>query len=387
MRNLTPIQCGDGGPANQARISTVKGFAVGPDGSVYLADWGTNAYGASAQTESSPQWQAPASPARTAMAGRRRERACKNSRHLLRPDNSIYIAQEANNPRIRRVMPDGIITTFAGGGTNNASVITATEASVAPRMAVGADGSLYLVSNGPGGGARVRHVRLDGKIETIAGASTTNLGDGGPALLAGFSVPRGLALGHDGSIYVADSGHFRIRRMETVSYRDHIGGNGSNCNFVVSTCGNDGPALQAQLDPRGLVVDPSIDLFQRVGHKSCSQDQASVTHLGLEQITFASEDRSELYVFSVPGRHLHTLDARTGALRYQLDYDSDGRLLTVTDGDGNVTSIERNTSGQPVVIIGPYGHRTTLTLDANGHLASVADPCITPLLIPPPLVY
>ena len=96
--------------------------------------------------------------------------------------------------------------------------------------------------------------------------------------------------------------------------------------------------------------------------------------LGLEQITFASESGSELYVFSVQGRRPYTLDARTGALRYQLDYDSDGRLLTVTDGDGNVTSIERNTSGQPVVIIGPYGHRTTLTLDANGHLASVADP-------------
>src|SRR5512139_896282 len=58
-----------------------------------------------------------------------------------------------------------------------------------------------------------------------------------------------------------------------------------------------------------------------------------------------------------------------------LDYDpGDGLLTTISDGDGNVTSIERDGSGHPTAIVGPFGQRTSLGLDANGFLASVENP-------------
>lgn len=55
-----------------------------------------------------------------------------------------------------------------------------------------------------------------------------------------------------------------------------------------------------------------------------------------------SDDGGEAYVFNNSGRHLRTVNALTGAVRYQFGYDSNGYLTTVTDGDGNITTIERD---------------------------------------------
>jgi RHS repeat-associated protein len=87
-----------------------------------------------------------------------------------------------------------------------------------------------------------------------------------------------------------------------------------------------------------------------------------------------SEDGSEVYIFSSAGRHLRTLDALTGVVRYQFAYDSAGRLTAVTDADGNNVTIERNAAGGATAIVPPYGQRTTLTLDGNGYLANITDP-------------
>ncbi|RMG84701.1 MAG: RHS repeat protein, partial [Candidatus Dadabacteria bacterium] len=87
----------------------------------------------------------------------------------------------------------------------------------------------------------------------------------------------------------------------------------------------------------------------------------------------ASDEGAEVYQFE-EGRHTATLSALTGATLYRFGYDGDGRLVTVTDADGNVTTVERDGAGNPTAIVAPGGQRTELTLDANGFLASVANP-------------
>ena len=49
-------------------------------------------------------------------------------------------------------------------------------------------------------------------------------------------------------------------------------------------------------------------------------------------------------------------------------------MATITDADGNVTTIERDASGNPTKIIGPFGQETMLTADANGYVNSIAAP-------------
>jgi RHS repeat-associated protein len=79
-------------------------------------------------------------------------------------------------------------------------------------------------------------------------------------------------------------------------------------------------------------------------------------------------------VFDDSGRHLFTSNTMTGATSHEFAYDTAGRLSTVTDGDGNITTIERATDGNPTGIVGPFAQRTVLTVDANGHLETVVNP-------------
>ena len=106
------------------------------------------------------------------------------------PDGNLYIA-DRNNNRIRRVGPDGIIITVAGNGISGFSGDggPATQAALSAPfgMAVGPDGSLYI---GDRNNRRVRRVGPDGIITTVAGNGQSGFsGDGGPATQAAFSGP------------------------------------------------------------------------------------------------------------------------------------------------------------------------------------------------------
>src|SRR5262249_12413136 len=78
----------------------------------------------------------------------------------------------------------------------------------------------------------------------------------------------------------------------------------------------------------------------------------------------------EIYQFDQNGRHVSTLDRYTGTALYTLAYDSQGRLIGITDDSGNQTTVERS-GDQPSAIVGPYGNRTTLSVDAKGYLSQV----------------
>ena len=91
-------------------------------------------------------------------------------------------------------------------------------------------------------------------------------------------------------------------------------------------------------------------------------------------LLLTSEDGGEVYVFTTAGQHLQTLLPLTGAPKYQFGYDTAGKLVTITDASGNITTVQRNASEQATALVSPYGQTTTLTMDANGFLSQVTDP-------------
>jgi YD repeat-containing protein len=121
------------------------------------------------------------------------------------------------------------------------------------------------------------------------------------------------------------------------------------------------------LDPAGPA------LFLGDGGRRSAEALGSLAGTSSGGFAVAAEDGSEVYIFDASGRHLFTLHALTGAVRYQFGYDAVG-LATITDGDGNVTTIERTAAGVPAAIVAPLGQRTTLTLNAAGYLASIINP-------------
>ncbi len=92
-------------------------------------------------------------------------------------------------------------------------------------------------------------------------------------------------------------------------------------------------------------------------------------------LQLTSADGSRVYVFDgTSGKHIQTLLPMTGAVIYSFGYDSNGKLITVTDGSGNVTTIQRDGNEHPTAIASPYGQTTSLTVDSNGYLSQVTDP-------------
>jgi RHS repeat-associated protein len=107
--------------------------------------------------------------------------------------------------------------------------------------------------------------------------------------------------------------------------------------------------------------------------RNSSEVQAPLVVGSTFQLT--SEDGSEIYVFdAATAKHTQTLLPMTGAVLYNFAYDANGLLISVTDGSGNVTTIQRDGNGHPTAIVSPYGQTTTLNVDANGFLSKVIDP-------------
>jgi RHS repeat-associated protein len=367
--------CGDGGPATQARLQTIHGLALGPDGSLYISD------SAMFRVRRVDPDGIISTIAGTGVQGDTGDGGLATEATLqfvgkvaVGPDGSIYLGQEGNGARVRRIDPDGVISTFAGGGTSTAAVVQATDARVTPNgMTIGPDGLLYVAATN-GGPYHLRRINLDGTIETIAGLGPVGtIGDGGPALQARFNVIEGITFGPDGSLYVADTGNHRVRRIGQDGIITTVAGNGQTC-LSGQPCGDGGPAMQAAINPWGLAVNAEGDLYVNTASNTRVRTVRSALpgNLGSLELFVASPDGSEIYAFE--GRHVLTLDARTGATRYAFDYNSVGNLVSVTDGDGNVTTVERDAEGLPTAVVGPDGQRTRLTLDPSGFLASVTTP-------------
>jgi RHS repeat-associated protein len=367
----TTSVCGDGGPATSALLNNPEDIAVGPDGSLYIAD----------RSNYRIRRVAPdgiiTTVAGTGVAGSTGNGGLATAARIgspygveAGPDGSIYIS-DRDNSLIRKVSPDGVISTvvgsiygFAGdGGPANLARLAS------PKMVkLGLDGSLYILDFG---NSRIRRVSPDGIINTVAGTGITGFsGDGGPATSAQLSAPSGLAIGPDGSIYIGDRQNYRVRWISPDGMISTIAGSGA-----YGFSGDGGPATRARLNEvLGVTVGLDGSLYvadwfnQRVRRVTSALPGFSVSDL-----LVPSEDGQELYVFNGGGRHLRTLHALTGAVLYEFAYDADFMLTTVTDGSGNVSTIQR-TGGTPTAIVGPDGQTTTLMLDGSGFLASITNP-------------
>ena len=192
---------GDGGSALQAAIGDAQGVAVDATGNVFIADTYDHRVRkvtpdgkiSTVAGDGSPGFQGDGGPASAARL---------NNPYGIAIDRAgnLYIADLGNN-RVRKVGVDGTIITVPG-----------TENLLAPRnVALDAASTLYISEFN---GHRVRHLRSDGVLESIAGTGASGFsGDDGPAAAAQLSFPAGLTFDNAGNLYIADSGNSFIRKV------------------------------------------------------------------------------------------------------------------------------------------------------------------------------
>ncbi len=210
-----PTYIGDNGPAIDAQLFVPEAVAVDATGNLYIADFGnsrvrkiSNGVVTTVAGNGTAGFSGDGGPAISAQIAGPDGLAVDS-------DGNLYIAEYLND-RVRKVTPDGIITTVAGSDHccdyGDGGLATDAFVPLPHGIAVDKAGNLYI-AEWPD--SRIRKVTPSGIISTYAGNGTLSgfSGDGGPAIDATLSLPWGLAADGYGNLFIADTGNLRLRKI------------------------------------------------------------------------------------------------------------------------------------------------------------------------------
>lgn len=197
------------------------------------------------------------------------------------------------------------------------------------------DGGLYC--GGPGGHS-IRKIGPDGIISTIAGTGEGGFsGDGGPATSAQLNLPMSVAVDGAGNLYIADLFNYRIRKVDADGIITTYAGTGER-----GSDGDGGPATEAELFgcclpeegfPGGMVVDDQGNLYIADGTRVRMIDtEGTITSVegtdgGSAPYDVALDDDGNLYVSYIGGGRVNRFDAN-------------GEVMTIAGGPGNVSTAD-----------------------------------------------
>jgi hypothetical protein len=217
---------GDNGPAAEAELDSPVDVATGPGGEIYVAEADGN------RVRRIDGGGRITTIAGTGVAGFAGDGGLATQAELDLPlalavhGEDLYVA-DADNGRIRRIdTVGGTITTVAGNGgeEGDGDLATTTALETPDNIAVGQDGTLYIADRAAD---RVRRVSRDGLITTVAGTGAPGFsGDGGPGAKARVAGPNAVTVGADGTVYVGDTLNRRVRRIDATGVITTVVGDG-----------------------------------------------------------------------------------------------------------------------------------------------------------------
>lgn len=245
----------EGVPALGSPLNTPDDVAVDGQGNVYIADTNNN------RVRKIKPDGTISTLAGTGVAGFRGDNGPASAAQLNAPkgvasdmSGNVFIA-DSENHRIRKVAPNGIITTVAGSdpGSGDGGPALAARLFAPGGIAVDASGNVFIADTN---NHRVRRVGTDGTITTVAGTGSPGYSDNGSGQLAQLNAPVGLAFDRSGNLYIADSGNHAIRKLSQ-GFLTTVAGTG-----VLGNSGDEGPATKAQLfNPNAIAFDASGAMY------------------------------------------------------------------------------------------------------------------------------
>lgn len=355
---------GDGGPATEASLDTPQALAIGPDGSLYVLCLRVirkvDPSGVISTLETIPEFNGFPNLPRSIVVG---------------PDGLLYVGTSAS--QIWRYEADHRWTWTAGAGIGTDTCGTfscpddggpALQAKIlASDMAFDAAGNLYVSTFN----SRIRKITPDGIVTTVVGGGSGVGKDGGPA--TGVRVGTlDVAVSRSGELVFSEIPikseiYYRIRKVAADDNLYTIVGGGTK-------------VLDEGWNPREIRLLLTSDFVFAPDGKILLIERNSVWSIrggeffAVEGRSIASEDGSEIYVFDRRGRHLETRSALTGEVVLTMEYDAQGALAGIVDAKQNRTVIERSPEGDALAVVGPFGSRISVDVDELGFLRRVTFP-------------
>ncbi|HEV8433394.1 MAG TPA: IPT/TIG domain-containing protein [Thermoanaerobaculia bacterium] len=362
----------DGAPAAGSLMNPFM-MAVAPDGTVYFSDEQSGVSDRLRKIVNGVLQTVAGGTASAAPLGDGGPLAAANLGTIcglaFAPDGVLYISDCGHN-RVRRVSLNGIITTIAGGGTSSSDNIPALQASIGPRnLTVGPDGSVYVAED-----LTIVRITPDGFIHNLADRNGPAMVDGQPA--AGHSTSHsiwGLAVAGDGTVIFSERSGLGDRVWTITGGIAHVlagsdtGDRKLTLSGSLARAGQLGYLYDVALAPDGsvLIADSDQEVIEKTAPTFPALASSAATII-------PSVDGTIGYVFE-NAHHTRTASTITGTTLQNLAYDANGYLASVTDVDGQTTTIERDSSENVTAIVAPAGQRTTLSIGAKG-LLSVTNP-------------
>ena len=234
---------GDGGPAARAALYSPRGLAFDSKGNLYIAD----AVGRSIRRVTpggiiSTFYALPATPA---VFDHIRPFPYIEGLAIDSHDN-LYAAVYSGD-QVLRFSPEGDVTVVAGigvfGFSGDGGPAVKAQLNLPSGVAVDASGTLYIADTG---NHRIRKVSPAGVITTVAGSGTRGFsGDGGLAVEAQIDSPAQVVAANDGGFYFSDFLNRRIRQVSASGIIGTVAGSGDTGTSVGQGGGNGGPAIEA----------------------------------------------------------------------------------------------------------------------------------------------
>ncbi|MEM9187622.1 MAG: RHS repeat-associated core domain-containing protein [Myxococcota bacterium] len=262
-------------------------------------------------------------------------------------------------------------------GTGRVRYTTPVGASFFGPLQTSADGTIYVIENLSGGGQGVREILPDETTRLLLGEGTST---GSPweqmADDIRFNAIDHIAVAADGDLFFSLGGLGELGRLRA-GFVERIGFGGlapPPASTITAT--EPGPwggiARRVVPSPDGSVYIAEAGTHRIIRRRFGSRPQFE------EGFRIASEDASQLYYFDATGRHLRTTDPMTSVDIWSFEHDSEGRLVSASDADGEVTRFQRP-NASTVVIEAPGGSSgtpitTTLALDTDGYIDTITDP-------------
>lgn len=282
------------------------------------------------------------------------------------PDGNLYITDYGNN-RIRKMTPEGVVTTIAGSGTAGYADGSGTAASFRQPIGIAVD-SLGNIFIGDSNNHVIRKITPDGTVTTFAGAAGILGNTNGTGSGARFGFLHDLAIDSYDNIYVADQYNRLIRKVTPTGTVTTLAGSGTSTHA-------DGTGVAASFtNPMYLTVDRNGNVFvsdnnrlRKVTSVGVVTTLAGDGTVGYADGTGSAARFSGLYGVDVDySGNVYAADASNGRIRKV----TQAGVVTTFAGNGTLSSIDGTTTSASFrypygIVVTPSG--AIYNIDNSGH--------------------